>query len=81
MKAAKLEHPAETMFSHVKEGDTEFVSDGLRDFFIYRDLGIAKATGGKVIAQLVRANKPPRIFADVGTHFTQSLKELGSLHV
>jgi quercetin dioxygenase-like cupin family protein len=66
MKTAKLEHPAETMFSHVKEGDTEFVSDGLRDFFIYRDLGIAKATGGKVIAQLVRANKPPE--AGTGWH-------------
>jgi quercetin dioxygenase-like cupin family protein len=59
MKALKLEQPAENTFSHVKEGDTEFVPDGLRDFFIYRDLGIAKATGGKVIAQLVRANKPP----------------------
>lgn len=48
-----------TKFSHVKPGDTEFRSDGLRDFFIYRDLGVAEATAGKVIAQMVRANKAP----------------------
>ena len=48
-----------TKFSHVKPGDTEFRSDGLRDFFTYRDLGIADATAGKVIAQMVRANKAP----------------------
>jgi len=48
-----------TTFSHVGEGDTEFESGGLRDFFLYRDLGIAKATGGQVIAQLVKANLPP----------------------
>ena len=66
MDALKLEQPAENTFSHVKEGDTAFVSDGLRDFFLYRDLGIAKATGGKVIAQLVRANKPPE--AGTGWH-------------
>ncbi len=46
-------------FSHVKSGDTPWRSDGLRDFFLYRDLGIEAATGGKVIAQLVKANKAP----------------------
>ena len=40
---------ADTRFSHVKPGDTQFRSEGLRDFFTYRDLGIAEATGGKVI--------------------------------
>lgn len=49
----------ETDFSHVKPGDTEFKGEGLRDFFLYRDLGIAKATHGKVIAHLVKANLPP----------------------
>ena len=49
----------DTKFSHVKPGDTEFVTGGLRDFFLYRDLGIAEATNGKVIAQLVRANMAP----------------------
>ncbi len=29
---------------------------GLRDFFLYRDLGIAAATGGQVICHLVKAN-------------------------
>ena len=31
-------------FSHVKPGDTEYKGGGLRDFFLYRDLGIAAAT-------------------------------------
>jgi hypothetical protein len=43
-------------FSHVKPGDTEFTGAGLRDFFLYRDLGIADATGGQVICHLVKAN-------------------------
>ena len=46
-------------FSHVKPGDTEFKDGGLRGFFQYRDLGIAGATNGKVVAHLVRAAKPP----------------------
>ena len=48
-----------TQFSHVKPGDTEYISGGLRDFFLYRDLGIAEATNGKVIAHLVKANMAP----------------------
>ena len=55
-----------TAFSHVKEGDTEYKSGGLRDFFLYRDLGIAEATGGQVIAQLVKAHEPPE--AGTGWH-------------
>ncbi|OZI49589.1 cupin domain-containing protein [Bordetella genomosp. 4] len=46
-------------FSHITPADTAFRTGGLRDFFAYRDLGIADATGGKVIAQLVRANREP----------------------
>jgi quercetin dioxygenase-like cupin family protein len=49
----------ETTFCHVKEGDTAFQGDGLRDFFLYRDLGIAQATGGQVVVHLVTAHKPP----------------------
>jgi quercetin dioxygenase-like cupin family protein len=48
-----------TAFSHVRPGDTVFEENGLRDFFLYRDLGIAAATGGKVVAQLVKANIAP----------------------
>ena len=46
-------------FSHITPEDTEFLPGGLRDFFLYRDLGIAAATNGKVIAHLVKANAPP----------------------
>jgi len=51
--------PLSTRFSHVRPADTSYVDNGLRDFFAYRDLGIAEATGGKVLAQLVKANMPP----------------------
>lgn len=46
-------------FSHIKQADQEWKGDGLRDFFLYKDLGIKDATDGKVIAHLVKANKPP----------------------
>ena len=52
-------HVAVNKFSHVKPGDTDYLPGGLRDFFLYRDLGIADATGGKIIAHLVKANAPP----------------------
>jgi mannose-6-phosphate isomerase-like protein (cupin superfamily) len=45
-----------TTFSHVKPGDAEWTDGGLRDFFLYKDLGIKKATNGNVIAHLVKAN-------------------------
>ncbi|HSW21009.1 MAG TPA: cupin domain-containing protein [Ramlibacter sp.] len=48
-----------TRFSHVKPADTPWRSGGLRDFFLYRDLGVADATHGKVIAHLVKANEAP----------------------
>ena len=48
-----------TTFSHIKPGDTDYKAEGLRDFFLYRDLGIKDATKGKVIAHLVKANLPP----------------------
>jgi mannose-6-phosphate isomerase-like protein (cupin superfamily) len=47
-------------FSHVKPADTVFKREGLRDFFVYRDLGIAEATAGIVIAQLVRSRDAPK---------------------
>jgi len=50
---------AKTVFSHVKPADTSWRSGGLRDFFLYKDLGIEAATGGQVIAQLVKANQAP----------------------
>ena len=61
-----LSSPVVSNFSHVKSEDTPWRGGGLRDFFLYRDLGIADATGGRVIAQLVRANEPPE--AGTGWH-------------
>ncbi len=54
-----LDQPVVNKFAHVKSEDVPWRSDGLRSFFLYRDLGIAEATGGRVIAQLVKANEAP----------------------
>lgn len=54
-----LDQRITNLFSHVKPDDTPWRSDGLRDFFLYRDLGVAASTGGRVIAQLVKANEAP----------------------
>lgn len=48
-----------TKFSHIKARDNEWRSDGLRDFFLYQDMGIADATNGKVIVHRVKANHAP----------------------
>ena len=61
-----LDSPAISEFAHVKPADTEWRGGGLRDFFLYRDLGVADATGGRVIAHLVRANEAPE--AGTGWH-------------
>src|SRR5262245_21184909 len=53
-----------TEFSHIRPGDTGWRTGGLRDFFLYRDLGVAAATHGQVLAQLVRANLAP---SSIGT--------------
>lgn len=43
------------VFSHQKStGDADYKNQGLRSFFLYRDLGIKAATGGRVHAVLVR---------------------------
>ena len=47
-------------FLHVRSQDTQYLGNGLRDFFLYKDLGIAAATGGQVLAQLVKANIAPK---------------------
>ena len=54
-----IAYEGHTDFSHVKPEDTQFLPGGLRDFFVYRDLGVAKATRGKVIAHIAKANMPP----------------------
>ena len=52
----KISDTHNTAFSHVRPGDTPFHRDGLRDFFLCRDLGVAAGTGGKVLAQRVIAH-------------------------
>ena len=32
-------------FAHLKQGDSDLEGEGLREFFLYRDLGIKDATG------------------------------------
>jgi mannose-6-phosphate isomerase-like protein (cupin superfamily) len=65
-----LDKPIVNEFSHMKPADLKFAGDGLRDFFLYRDLGIAAATGGRVIAHLVTANSPP--IEGTGWHYHQA---------
>ncbi|MDE2007539.1 MAG: cupin domain-containing protein [Rhodospirillales bacterium] len=61
-----LDHPLVSLFAHTRPADSEWRSDGLRDFFLYKDLGVAAATGGRVIAHLVKAARPPE--AGTGWH-------------
>ena len=67
------QHVEVKKFSHVKPSDTKFKEGGLRDFFLYRDLGIADATGGQVICHLVKAN--PDLPPETGTGWHQHLCE------
>ena len=41
-----------------RASDAGFEGDGLRDDFVYRDLGIKQATGGKVGAHVIRVARP-----------------------
>jgi len=50
---AAVAHTMKFSVSHV--GDDDFRTGGLRDFFAYRDLGIAAATDGRVGAHVIRA--------------------------
>jgi mannose-6-phosphate isomerase-like protein (cupin superfamily) len=73
MEVVMNQHVEVKKFSHVKPSDTKFKEGGLRDFFLYRDLGIADATGGQVICHLVKAN--PDLPPEHGTGWHQHLCE------
>ena len=45
--------PARFRVSHLRR--SKFARRGLRSYFEYRDLGIKRATGGKVVAHVIRA--------------------------
>ena len=49
-----------THFSHVKPADTTWRPDGLRDFFLYKGLGVADATAGRAIAHLCESQHGTR---------------------
>ena len=51
--AATRERAKDFSVNHL--GDTKFVKRGLRNYFEYRDLGIADASKGKVVAHVIRA--------------------------
>ena len=60
MKAASTRTNAETRkrakdFTVNHLDDTQFEKRGLRNYFEYRDLGISKASKGKVVAHVIRA--------------------------
>jgi mannose-6-phosphate isomerase-like protein (cupin superfamily) len=59
-----------TKFSHVRPGETPYRDEGLRNFFQYRDLGVADATNGMIVAHLVRAKNAPEI--GTGWHVHQA---------
>lgn len=48
--------PVDFVLTH--EGNADYAGDGLRDYAVYRDLGIAAATHGAVRAHVIRM-KPP----------------------
>ncbi len=47
----------EQKFNHSEGANAEFVPQGLRGYFEYRDLGIADATNGDVVAHVIRAKE------------------------
>jgi mannose-6-phosphate isomerase-like protein (cupin superfamily) len=70
--AAKTAQPLDPGFpkgrfdiAEAKEADWQV---GLRPHFAYRDLGIAAATQGKVLAQVIRARRPCEGPGDEHTH-------------
>lgn len=53
---------------HLSQPQAAEWSQGLRGHFAYRDLGVAKATSGKVLAQVVRATEPCEEPGDTHRH-------------
>jgi hypothetical protein len=55
-----LDQPVANKFAHVKPGDTPWVGEGLRDFFLYRDLGVAMPPAGACWRNWSRPTAGPR---------------------
>lgn len=58
---------AKGKFHVTHEHDSEFET-GLRDYFDYRDLGMAEATGGKLRAHVIRPSGPFENAGDLHYH-------------
>lgn len=54
--AVRAKKPA-MRFSVSRARGAKFAGGGLRDFFVYRDLGIAASTGGRYGATVIRAKR------------------------
>ena len=54
-------------FSHNKPNDTPWRADGLRDFFLYRDLGIAKARAAGMCVVALRTRRREAMLARAKT--------------
>jgi quercetin dioxygenase-like cupin family protein len=61
--------PGKFCVSHRK--GSEFKADGLRAFFEYRDLGIKGATGGEVVAHVIRARTGGEFVGKTHWHETE----------
>jgi quercetin dioxygenase-like cupin family protein len=66
--------------------DTPWRGNGLHDFFLYRDPGVAEATHGKVLVQLMKAQSAPEQGAgwhrhEAALHVVIMAEGLGALHV
>ena len=81
LKTAPAAQPAPAqkfVVSHHR--DEDFHADGLRDYAMYRDLGIAEATNGMVRAHVIRFSEPcsdkvrKRHFHDVNFQMVYVLK-------
>ncbi len=55
-------------FSHHEGDKSEFEQSGLRSYFEYRDLGIADASNGEVIAHVIRAKEGSNATGDWHVH-------------
>ena len=55
-------------FSHHEGDKSEFEQRGLRSYFEYRDLGIADASNGDVIAHVIRAKEGSNATGDWHVH-------------
>ena len=55
-------------FSHHDGDKSEFEQRGLRSYFEYRDLGIADASNGEVIAHVIRAKEGSNATGDWHVH-------------